>query len=233
MKRKYSEIASAAGVGDSVVFAGACSEGLERYYKASDCFAMLSSFDTFGMVVLEAMASSLPVIISSGVGAKDLVEEGVNGFVVGDPSDAAAASERMLLLLDMEKRFEMGRRALKTASSHDWDSSCRANGGALHGSAGPKGARKERGLMDLSVIIVTYNSADYIAECLSSVLASEGVSLEVFVVDNASSDKGASLVREKFPNVRLIVNSANKGLRRGQQSGHALLLRQVYDPSQP
>lgn len=121
-EKKYSEIASSAGAGDSVVFAGACSEGLERYYKASDCFAMLSSFDTFGMVVLEAMASSLPVIISSGVGAKDLVEEGVNGFVVGDPSDAAAAAERMLLLLDMEKRVEMGKRALKTASAHDWDS---------------------------------------------------------------------------------------------------------------
>ena len=65
--------------------------------------------------------------------------------------------------------------------------------------------------MDLSVIIVTYNSADFIVECLSSVLASEGVALEVFVVDNASSDDGASLVREKFHGVRLIVNSANLG----------------------
>lgn len=65
--------------------------------------------------------------------------------------------------------------------------------------------------MDLSVIIVTYNSADYIAECLSSVLASEGVKLEVFVVDNASNDDGVTLVREKFPGVRLIVNSTNLG----------------------
>ena len=37
---------------------------------------MLSRFDTFGMTVLEAMAASLPVIISSNVGAKDLVRQG-------------------------------------------------------------------------------------------------------------------------------------------------------------
>lgn len=66
-------------------------------------------------------------------------------------------------------------------------------------------------MVDLSIIIVTYNSADFIADCLSSVLASEGVTLEAFVVDNASADEGAKLVRERFPGVRLIANSANVG----------------------
>ena len=49
---------------------------------------MLSRFDTFGMAALDAMAASLPVVLSGNVGAKDLVRDGVNGFVVGDPADA-------------------------------------------------------------------------------------------------------------------------------------------------
>jgi GT2 family glycosyltransferase len=66
-------------------------------------------------------------------------------------------------------------------------------------------------MMDLSLIIVTYNCADLIGECLKSALASAGVSLEVFVVDNASKDGSASVVRERFPSVGLIANDANRG----------------------
>jgi UDP-glucose:(heptosyl)LPS alpha-1,3-glucosyltransferase len=120
-ERKYREMAVAHGIGDAVVFAGTRRQDIEKYYRASDCFAMLSAFDTFGMVVLEAMAASLPVIISSGVGAKDLVEEGVNGFVVADCLDAERAAGRFRFLLDEKRRSEMGSAAFLTASRHDWD----------------------------------------------------------------------------------------------------------------
>ena len=63
----------------------------------------------------------------------------------------------------------------------------------------------------ISVVIVSYNTADLIEACLLSVRASDGVSLETFVVDNASSDGGAALVREKFPWVRLVENRENRG----------------------
>lgn len=64
---------------------------------------------------------------------------------------------------------------------------------------------------DVSVVIVSYNTADLIEACLLSVRASDGVSVETFVVDNASSDGGAALVREKFPWVRLVENRRNRG----------------------
>jgi UDP-glucose:(heptosyl)LPS alpha-1,3-glucosyltransferase len=69
------------GVGGDVIFAGPQSQGIERYYSAADAFALLSEFDTFGMVVLEAMAAGLPVIVSDRMGARDIVTDGVNGFV--------------------------------------------------------------------------------------------------------------------------------------------------------
>ena len=59
------------GIKEQVIFAGIIRrEHLEKIYVASDAFSMLSKFDTFGMAALEAMAASLPVTISSNVGAK-------------------------------------------------------------------------------------------------------------------------------------------------------------------
>jgi UDP-glucose:(heptosyl)LPS alpha-1,3-glucosyltransferase len=73
------------------------------------------------MVVLEAMAAGLPVIVSPNVGAKDLVEEGVNGFVLPASSDADAAAGRIALLSDAAQRETMGVAAAQTASAHDWE----------------------------------------------------------------------------------------------------------------
>jgi len=65
--------------------------------------------------------------------------------------------------------------------------------------------------MNLSIIIVSYNTADLISSCLSSIEATQGLQLEIFVVDNASIDGSVDVVRRRFPNVRLIANPVNKG----------------------
>jgi len=65
--------------------------------------------------------------------------------------------------------------------------------------------------MDLSVIIVSYNTANLIGTCLRSVIESDDIVKEVFVVDNASSDESVSYVRKNFPFVNLITNPENKG----------------------
>ncbi len=68
---------------------------------------------------------------------------------------------------------------------------------------------------DLSIVIVSYNVREYLRECLNSVLAAcGGLSVEVFVTDNASRDDSAALVEREFPNVHLTVNSENLGMAR-------------------
>jgi len=126
---KYRALASSLGIADSVAFAGTHPEGVEAFYLASDLFMMLSSFDTFGMVVLEAMASRLPVIVSANVGAKDLVEEGANGFVLPNRLDADAAAGKIVHLLDPQRRAAMGEAGRRTASLHGWDRLAEAVGG--------------------------------------------------------------------------------------------------------
>lgn len=74
--------------------------------------------------------------------------------------------------------------------------------------------------MDISVIIVSYNTADLTAACLESVFASRRISYEVFVVDNASKDGSAEIVKTRFPEFRLIANETNRGF--GSANNQAL-----------
>jgi len=67
---------------------------------------------------------------------------------------------------------------------------------------------------DLSIVIVSYNTRQLLKECLDSVYASLAESTlvsEVAVVDNASRDGSAAMVRKHFPQVRLIANEDNRG----------------------
>jgi len=65
--------------------------------------------------------------------------------------------------------------------------------------------------VDVSIIIVTYNSAEVITACLDAVKASHSCSFETFVVDNASTDDCATLICHDFPWVRLTENTNNRG----------------------
>ncbi|MCX6021272.1 MAG: glycosyltransferase family 2 protein [Chloroflexi bacterium] len=64
---------------------------------------------------------------------------------------------------------------------------------------------------DLLVITVSYQVRDLLAGCLRSVLASEGIAARVCVVDNASADGSADMVRREFPQVDLIASAVNGG----------------------
>ena len=75
--------------------------------------------------------------------------------------------------------------------------------------------------MDLSIIIVNWNTCDLLAQCLESVYAYPADSeCEVFVVDNASADGSAQMVRERFPRVQLIENTTNVGFARANNQAN-------------
>jgi hypothetical protein len=63
----------------------------------------------------------------------------------------------------------------------------------------------------LTVIIVSYNTRSLLARCLASLAAELRPPDEVIVIDNASADGSAALVRERFPHVRVIANAENRG----------------------
>lgn len=86
--------------------------------------------------------------------------------------------------------------------------------------------------MILSMIIVNWNTRDYLRRCLASIKANPArVESEVIVIDNASPDGSADMVRAEFPEARLIANDENLGYAAGNNQGievavgrHLLLL---------
>lgn len=119
-EKKYSRLARECGLAGDVIFSGVWKDDIEKVYLASDIFSMLSKFDTFGMAVLEAMSASLPVVISENVGAKDLVRDGMNGYVVNS-ADIGLISSRIEIMLDHRIRERMAEGAYKEAKNHSWD----------------------------------------------------------------------------------------------------------------
>ena len=67
--------------------------------------------------------------------------------------------------------------------------------------------------MDLSIVIVSWNTRDLLASCLESVVAArhDDLDSEIIIVDNASADGSATMVRERFSQVHLIENQENVG----------------------
>lgn len=65
-------------------------------------------------------------------------------------------------------------------------------------------------MLDVSVVIVSFNTAALLADCLSS-LYEKHAGAEVIVVDNCSADGSVQLVATRFPQVRLIANEDNRG----------------------
>ena len=77
-------------------------------------------------------------------------------------------------------------------------------------------------MLMVSVIIVNWNTGDLLGDCLSSIPAGMGdLPFEVIVVDNASGDGSAALIKRDFGGVSLIVNTQNKGFARACNQGAA------------
>ncbi len=118
---RFRRMAVEAGCADAITFAGAHRDGLSRFHAAADVFAMPASFETFSMATLEAMAAGLPVVISDRMGVRDIVSDGVNGFVVPVEGATEACADRLTQLLQVGTRASMAEAARAEATKHAWD----------------------------------------------------------------------------------------------------------------
>jgi len=82
--------------------------------------------------------------------------------------------------------------------------------------------------MNVLVIIVSYNFMPWIDRCLGSLRQSQ-TKADVMVIDNASADATVATVRERYPEVRLVVNNANLGFGRANNIGMKYALEHDYD----
>jgi glycosyltransferase involved in cell wall biosynthesis len=93
---------------------------LADLYADADLFVFPSRTETCGLVVLEAMASGLPVIAANEGGVRENLRTGINGLALpgGDAAAFAAAIEE--LAVDGQQRHAMGQAARAFALARDW-----------------------------------------------------------------------------------------------------------------
>lgn len=96
---------------------------LQRYYAAADAFVFPTTYDAFGMVVLEAMASGLPVFSSDQAGAAELIDTSKDGFVTPLNEWVGETAERLRNLARLQ---EIGRAAEQSARLHHWSTAVAA-----------------------------------------------------------------------------------------------------------
>lgn len=104
---------------DRVTFTGQVDhDQLGRYFLEADAFVFPSLADTWGVVVLEAMAFGKAVVGSTSAGASELVEDGVTGFVI-DPRDPDALSAAIFAAVsDLDACRRMGSAAREAIAAH-------------------------------------------------------------------------------------------------------------------
>jgi UDP-glucose:(heptosyl)LPS alpha-1,3-glucosyltransferase len=108
------------GLEGRVTFLGGMQD-VADLYAAADVFVLPTLYDPFSNACLEAMAAGLPVITSRANGASELIEEGVEGFVLDDPTDAGAIAKAILAVGDGAARQAMGAAARRKAEGHPFD----------------------------------------------------------------------------------------------------------------
>lgn len=120
--RPYQKIAQARGVTD-IDFVGYVSpEELPTFYHQADIFCAPSiGFESFGIVLLEAMAAGLPIVASNIAGYRSIITDGVEGLLVapGQPAPLAKALEQLLNRPHL--RHKMGQRGRLKANQYSWD----------------------------------------------------------------------------------------------------------------
>jgi glycosyltransferase involved in cell wall biosynthesis len=114
--QRLREVASAAGVGDRVVFTGSVSRAdVPAWVRSADVVLAVPWYEPFGITPLEAMACGKPVVATAVGGLVDTVVDGVTGALV-PPRDPAALGEAVAALLaDEERRAAYGAAGVRRA----------------------------------------------------------------------------------------------------------------------
>lgn len=104
---------------ERIVFAGR-QAAVEDYYGAADILVLPAFQEAFGNVILEALASGLPVVTSPTVGAAEVLTGDLEQGIVSNPDDKQALAQKIRQMLDGVRWPVLARAARETAERHSW-----------------------------------------------------------------------------------------------------------------
>jgi len=124
MRDELGKLAEKIGIKNHLKFAGFVEESMKPlYYKAADIFALPSTLNTevFPIVLLEASAAGLPMVVSDLNTFKCIIEEGYNGLFTKRGDEKSLADAIVYLLENEDIRGKMGKNARKKVENYSWD----------------------------------------------------------------------------------------------------------------
>ena len=119
----YRKLAKKLGCLDNLIFLGHVGE-IEKYYAASDLYVHPTFYDSCSLVTTESLASGLPVITTVFDGASGIMEDGKDGFVMGDPKDYKGLAEKISFFFDDEFRHKASIAAREKAEKYPAEKNC-------------------------------------------------------------------------------------------------------------
>jgi glycosyltransferase involved in cell wall biosynthesis len=120
MENKLKSLVNDLNMNDRIIFMGSMTRNeVINYMVQSDCFIMVSSPETFGLVYIEAMACGCFVIGSKGQGIDGVIKDGINGFLA-EPNNVDELTKKIEQYFDMtdDKRMEILNRSYSTANQY-------------------------------------------------------------------------------------------------------------------
>ena len=123
--RAYRRKAALLGIGSRVTFVGALDSAVP-FYAAADVYVQPTFYDPCSLVVLEAMASGLPLITSRQNGVAELISNNVEGGVIDDPASVNELLDRLQPMFEPSVRRRMGQAARRLALEHTLQRQCDA-----------------------------------------------------------------------------------------------------------
>ena len=115
---RYKKLAERVGHG-RIIFTGPQTD-VESYYAAADLLALPAAQEAFGNVVLEALSSGLPVLVSHEVGAAELLSGALLRGIVDKPEDSVELEGKLVALLEQAADPELIKEAKTVAAGFSW-----------------------------------------------------------------------------------------------------------------